>query len=97
LRPTEYVPAGYMYAPGAEVPKMGAHWVDLSSHEFRGHAFTATYIYGSYDGRLIFEEPMVTKAFLETKPDLSQPVIVSSQFPDTTLSKSRWPKPFHVN
>jgi hypothetical protein len=29
---------------------------------------TSTVIYGSYDGRVIFVEPMLAKAYIETKP-----------------------------
>ena len=34
----------------------------------KGEPFTKTFIYGSYDGTFIFGEPMVAKAYLETKP-----------------------------
>jgi hypothetical protein len=64
----ELVPPGYQKLPGG-VPLMGAHWVDPTSPELNGERFTRTFLYGSWDGRMIFAEPMVTKAFLETKPD----------------------------
>jgi len=64
----ELVPAGYQKLPGG-VPLMGAHWVDPTSPELNGELFTRTFLYGSWDGEMIFAEPMVTKAFLETKPD----------------------------
>jgi hypothetical protein len=70
----EFIPEDYIYAPGSEVPGMGAHWVYKNAHEFHGQAFTSTFIYGSYDGHLIFLEPMITKAFLETRPSLTVPV-----------------------
>jgi len=65
----EYMPEGYILPKGTEVPRMGAHAIDPSSPEFNKHPFTKTFIYGFYDGRLIFFEPMMTKAFLETKPN----------------------------
>lgn len=70
----EFVPEDYIYAPNSEVPGMGAHWVYKNAHEFHGQAFTSTFIYGSYDGHLIFLEPMITKAYLETKPNLTVPL-----------------------
>jgi hypothetical protein len=70
----EFVPEEYMYAPGSEMSRMGAHWVYKNAHELHGHPFTATYIYGSHDGHFIFQEPMITKAFLESKPNISEPV-----------------------
>jgi hypothetical protein len=50
---------------------MGVHWVDPTSPELNGKPFTATFIYGSWDGKVIFAEPMITKAYLETKPQFS--------------------------
>jgi len=70
----EFVPEGYVYAPDSEVPQMGAHWVDPLSHEFHGHAFTKTMLYGSYDGQIIFVEPMITRAYLLTKPNMTEPI-----------------------
>lgn len=67
--PAGYMPDGYMYAPQSEEKYMGAHWVALNSPELNGKPFTSTFIYGSYGGRMIFAEPMITKAFLEQKPN----------------------------
>jgi hypothetical protein len=61
-----YVPAGYV--TGMSAAQMGMHWNDPTAPERHGEPFTATFIYGSYDGAFIFAEPMVTKAYLETKP-----------------------------
>jgi len=65
----EYMPEGYILPKGTEVPRMGAHAIDPSSPEFNKHRFTKTFIYGFYDGQMVFFEPMMTKAFLETKPN----------------------------
>ncbi|RYY10158.1 MAG: hypothetical protein EOO04_37320, partial [Chitinophagaceae bacterium] len=54
----EYLPANYFNAGGG-VPKMGAHWVDPTSPEFSGKPFTQTFIYGSYNGKVNFYEPMI--------------------------------------
>jgi hypothetical protein len=67
----EYVPAGFVAgSAAAAVPLMGMHWLDTSSPELQpppnGKTFTSTFIYGSYDGRFIFVEPMITKAHIET-------------------------------
>lgn len=65
------LPAGYQtapnVAPGRTVPMMGRHWIDPNSHEYHGEDFTQTFIYGSYNGKVIFLEPMITKAYLEEK------------------------------
>jgi hypothetical protein len=65
----EYMPEGYILPKGTEVPRMGAHAIDPSAPEFNKQPFTKTFIYGFYDGQMAFLEPMVTKAFLETKPN----------------------------
>lgn len=75
----ELVPAGYQKLPGA-VPLMGAHWVDPASPELHGELFTRTFLYGSWDGEMIFAEPMVTKAFLESKPDFRAPVATPARY-----------------
>jgi hypothetical protein len=69
----EFIAAGYVPAAPA-VPGMGLHWVDPTSPELNGKPFTRTFIYGSWDGRVIFEEPMITKAYLESKVDSTFPL-----------------------
>jgi hypothetical protein len=68
MRPptAEFVPAGYVMGMAGEL--MGLHWRDPEAPELKGAPFTKTFIYGSYDGALIFGEPMVAKSYLETKP-----------------------------
>ena len=61
----KYMPQDYV--PTMEVvPMMGMHWVDPSSPEFNGSAFTHTFIMGSYNENLIFFEPMFTLDFLKS-------------------------------
>ena len=75
--PENYAPAGPPGATPAQiaVPRMGVHWFDMTSPELPWNGdetFTETFIYGSWDGDFIFAEPMITKAFLETKPEFSR-------------------------
>lgn len=64
-----YRPAGNIKLPGG-VPMMGAHWVDPTSPELlpppNNKTFTRTFLYGSYDGHMIFFEPMITKVHIES-------------------------------
>lgn len=60
------LPPGYVPAPEG-VPAMGWHWVDVNSHEFHGKPFSATFIWGYYNGELAFVEPMITLDFLRAK------------------------------
>lgn len=58
-----YIPDHYMRIPGG-VPGMGAHWIDLLAPEHNGGVFTRTFIWGSFDGKVVFFEPMVTVSAL---------------------------------
>lgn len=74
----QYIPKDYTVpGPPEAVPMMGVHWLDSLSSEFHGHAFNHTYIWGFYKGKMMFHEPMITRAFLESKTnvtvDLKQP------------------------
>ena len=78
---SDFVPNGYVAASllanvpptTAAVPNMGVHWLDVASPELQpppaGRAFTSTFLYGTWDGRFIFAEPMITKAFIESMKD----------------------------
>ncbi len=60
-----YVPARYVATPDA-IPRMGVHWVDAASPELNGQPFTATFLYGFWDGKMVFVEPMITTAYLKS-------------------------------
>ena len=62
-----YVPAGYVQLPGT-VPAMGTHWIDPADPTYApgGPAFTEVFINGSFNGAMVFAEPMITKAYLES-------------------------------
>ncbi|MDP4263565.1 MAG: DUF5602 domain-containing protein [Bacteroidota bacterium] len=68
-----YFPANY-FNPGGGVPQMGTHWVDLTSGEFNGQGFTQTFIYGSYDGKVTFYEPMITLEFLKNNSNFERAI-----------------------
>jgi hypothetical protein len=74
LPPPEYVPAGYIVPDPNAVPQMGLHWLDPTSPELQGQEFDKTFIYGSWDGQLVFFEPMVTKSYIESRPDFEAPI-----------------------
>jgi hypothetical protein len=70
-------------AAAATVPQMGLHWLDVRSPELQGMTghpeaykpFTKTYIYGSWDGQFIFDEPMITRAYIMAKRDATDPAV----------------------
>jgi len=75
--------AGGAPPSAAAVPMMGLHWLDVRSPELQalaGHPenakpFTKTFIYGSWDGQFIFDEPMITRAYLMSKHDATDPTV----------------------
>jgi len=78
FRPPFYVDAATAAgAPAAAVtvPMMGLHWFDVRSPELQAalgnpagyQPFTRTFIEGTWDGRFIFDEPMITRAWLLAK------------------------------
>ena len=74
FRPARYFALSSLIgAPPAAVtvPRMGMHWLDIASPELSGAEFTYTFFYGSWNGAMIFDEPMITKAFLESRQSLT--------------------------
>ncbi|WP_431681557.1 hypothetical protein [Kitasatospora sp. KL5] len=57
--PPEYLPADYVDKGIVQVA-MGNHLTDPMSDEWHGHTFTRTFVYGTYDARITFLEPMIT-------------------------------------
>lgn len=73
------IPADYF--SGVEVvPRMGVHYIDGTSPEFNGGTFQNTFIYGFFRDDMVFLEPMLTKAWLETKPNVSVAIKQPTQF-----------------
>jgi hypothetical protein len=70
----KYFPAGYITPPGTAVPQMGAHAIDSATPELKGQPFTHTFLYGYHAGQITFIEPMISKAFLDGKPNVFIPV-----------------------
>lgn len=80
LPPAGIIPSPYIRLP-AGVPEMGVHWADPTSPELSGKGkFTETFIYGSYDGKLTFMEPMVTYDFLKAAPNITKNIPVPTKF-----------------
>lgn len=98
LRPPFYIDA--MTAAGGAppaavaVPMMGVHWLDVRSPELQkltGHPelyrpFTTTFIYGSWDGQFIFDEPMITRDFILSKKQAADPAVRDQVIPVSTAS-----------
>ena len=92
----EYVPAfnAQLGPPGSRpadvaVPLMGVHWVDTRSPELQRllgrpdayRPFTATFLHGSWGGRVHFWEPMITRAHLLAKRTAADPAVRDEVIP----------------
>jgi hypothetical protein len=69
----DYLPATYIN-PGGGVPQMGCHWIDVTSPELNGQPFTQTFIFGSYDNKVNFYEPMITLDFLKAQTNFERAI-----------------------
>ena len=66
----QFMPANYRFS--AAVPAMGQHMIDAEAPELADPPaadFTQSFLYGAYDGHIIFYEPMVNLAYLQSQPD----------------------------
>jgi len=66
--PPNYVHADFKDVE-AVVPAMGNHLIDLKGPEFNKQPFTRSWIYGVYDGKVVFYEEMVTRSHLLSRPN----------------------------
>ncbi len=79
--PAAEIPATYINT--GLVPTMGAHWIDVTAPELNGQPFTETFIFGSFDGKMTFYEPMITKAFIDSEHNFEKaiPTVTAHRFP----------------
>lgn len=74
------VPAKYVHAEHisvkAAVGAMGNHLIDSKTPEMGKppRKFTHTWIFGAYDGRISFYEPMITLDYLKSRPNTCVPI-----------------------
>lgn len=73
--PAAQQPADYIDVAAA-VSAMGNHLIDSKDPELANPSlgFTRTFIYGTYAGRVIFLEPMVSHKYLMSRPDECTPI-----------------------
>lgn len=79
--PSNWMPAGFEFqVGGAAQGYMGNHIVDLDDPVHTGGELTQLFAYGTYDGHLTFWEPLVTAAFLKSKPNECQEIAQPAEF-----------------
>ncbi|MEU5840639.1 DUF5602 domain-containing protein [Rhodococcus sp. NPDC047139] len=93
-----YLPEGY--APTGDpltstVAGMGLHWLDTAEASDRStteHHFTESVLYGTWDGRQAFVEPMMSRDWLESRPTLHEQLPQPEAYQRTGL----WPTTYSV-
>jgi len=88
----KFLPPTYFSSPGEGEPQMGKHWVDGTSPELNGGTFTKTFVYGSYNGEVVFHEPMITREFLLSKPTFTDNIAQ----PEAFKKSGRYPTQYSV-
>lgn len=76
--------APFYFAPAlVAVPRMGVHWIDIRSPEIQpppnNKKFTTTFLNGTYNGAVIFQEPMITREFILSKPNVEIPLPIAAK------------------
>jgi len=95
LRPASYAVAAPPGAPAPGVPLMGVHWTDVRSPELQKvfgkpeayRPFTTTFLYGSWEGRWTFLEPMITRAYILGKKTATDPALRDEVLPISTPAR----------
>ncbi|GEK08838.1 hypothetical protein HUZ36_07035 [Pseudoalteromonas sp. McH1-7] len=92
LPPAEYMPPtsiAQTFPDGSyiNVPSQGVHWYYEDTPEYNGGVFTETMLWGSYNGKLSFVEPMITfdtimtETFFEKEIDMPLCVEATGFYP----------------
>jgi hypothetical protein len=89
---SRFLPRDYISPGNAAVPAMGVHWVDASSGEFNGKTFDQSFLWGFSRGQLLFIEPMITKAFLESTTSFTTEL----KQPDAVQRAGLYPKRYSI-
>ena len=107
-RPEHYAALAPPGAPVMAVPRMGTHWVDLRTPELQGMfgkpeaylPFTTTFLHGSWDGQMIFWEPMITRAFIMERKTAASPAerdrVIELPQPKQYSPSGYYPKSYRI-
>jgi hypothetical protein len=79
--PAEFLPTDYQLAPNTAEPRMGSHYADMTSSQLKPGNFTNIFLIGAHGGNILFWEPMITKEYLESKPNFSGKLKVPEAYP----------------
>ncbi len=79
--PSQFLPPDYQLAPNTAEPRMGSHYADVTSPELKPGNFGNIFLIGAHGGNILFWEPMITKAYLESKPKFSGKLKLPEAYP----------------
>jgi hypothetical protein len=60
---------------------MGSHYADVTSPELRPGNFGNIFLIGAHGGNILFWEPMITKAYFESKPQFTGRLKLPESYP----------------
>jgi len=79
--PSQFLPPDYQLAPNTAEPRMGSHYADVTSPQLKPGNFTNIFLIGAHGGNILFWEPMLTKAYLESKPKFTGKLKLPESYP----------------
>ena len=79
--PGQFLPPDYQLAPNTAEPRMGSHYADVTSDQLVPGNFSNIFLIGAHGGNILFWEPMLTKEYLETKPNFTAKLKLPEAYP----------------
>jgi len=79
--PGQFLPPDYQLAPNTAEPRMGSHYADVTSSQLKPGNFSNIFLIGVHGGSILFWEPMITKEYLETKPNFTAKLKLPEAYP----------------
>lgn len=79
--PKQFLPPDYQLAPNTAEPRMGSHYADVTSPQLKPGNFSNIFLIGVHGGSILFWEPMITKEYLETKPQFNSKLKLPEAYP----------------
>ena len=79
--PSQFLPPDYQLAPNTAEPRMGSHYADVTSPQLKAGNFSNIFLIGAHGGSILFWEPMITRAYLQTKPKFTGKLKLPESYP----------------
>jgi len=79
--PSQFLPPDYQLAPNTAEPRMGSHYADVTSPQLKPGNFANIFLIGAHGGNILFWEPMITKAYFESKPSFTAKLKLPEAYP----------------